>query len=87
MSTLITLIANLILIIIGFAFVSLTAVLLLLIAYAAYKTARIQIAMIQAAISEPENKIVDKVRRLSKKVKPVIPLKTVTAKTNKRGMK
>jgi hypothetical protein len=65
-----SLVTFLILSVFGSASVVLAGLLILVIIYFGYKAARLLIALLNAAITEPEIKIVGKVRKLSKSIKP-----------------
>lgn len=67
MNALIIFITFLALFVAGSAALALAVLLILIIAVYAYKAARLMIALANAAIKEPEDKIVKKVRRLNKK--------------------
>ena len=69
MNVLILFITYLILFVVGFAALSLAVLLLLTIGVYVYKASRLLIALLNAAVKEPEEKIVKKVRRLNKTVK------------------
>ena len=69
MNALILFVTFLILFIVGAAALALAVLLFGAIGVYTYKAARLLIALLNAAIKEPEAKIVAKVRKLSKKVK------------------
>jgi uncharacterized membrane protein len=66
MNILLSFIFFLALFVVGAAALALAILLFLIIAVYTYKTAKMLIAMLNAAIKEPEDKIVKKVRKLSK---------------------
>ena len=69
MNALILFITLLIYLVIGFAALALAALLIHGIGVVTYKVIRILVAMLNAAIKEPEEKLVAKVRKLNKKPK------------------
>lgn len=87
MSTLFNFINILILLVIGFASLAGASLLVMLIIIYSYKAAKLLISMLNAAINEPENKVVDKVRKLSKRMKKPTPAKPIINKKKMRGTK
>lgn len=66
MNVLLSLITFLILVVVGFAATAMAIIIILAIGIYAYKTSKLLIALLNAAIKEPEEKLVKKVRHLNK---------------------